>query len=59
MNIPFGLGFLAQDAAAPSGLTPSVLFAGRLAAHVLALVFYAGYAFRWLRDRVKATEDNL
>lgn len=56
---PAGLGFLAPDAAAPSGLAPSVLIDGMLVAHVLAVVFYAGYTFRWLRDRVDANDDDL
>ena len=32
---------------------------GMLVAHVLAVVFYAGYTFRWLRDRVDANDDDL
>lgn len=58
LAVPAGLGLFALDPATLSGRAPSVLFDGMLAAHLLAVIYYAGYSYRWVRDRLETNEDD-
>lgn len=55
--MPAGLGILAQEQMPRLEGAPSLVFDGMLAAHVLAVIFYAGYTFHWAHDRLTETDD--
>lgn len=57
-SLPAGLGFLAQEQVPRLNRAPSLFFDGMLAAHVLVLIFYAGYTFHWVRDRFDVNDDE-
>lgn len=57
LSMPSGLGVLAREGAPLPDRAPALFFDGMLAAHVLVVIFYAGYAFHWVRDRFESDED--
>jgi hypothetical protein len=58
MSVPAGLGFLAHEHASFPDRSPSLFFDGMLAAHVLVVIFYAGYTFHWAHDRFTEIDDE-
>lgn len=57
LAVPAGRGMLADDLPAEQSRAAALLFDGHLAAIILAIIYYAGYGYQWLRDRVGLEED--
>ena len=57
-DVAYGAGYRLASGNAPSGSTgdPSILTNGWVALLGVSLVFYAGYAFAWTRDRFGRAE---
>jgi hypothetical protein len=54
----WGYALGSGESRAPSGVTELIAMDGLLVAFSLSLVFYAGYAFQWVRDRFDGAEDE-